>query len=446
VSTRSRLRLASIPAAVWFAAAACSVAPDPTGHAARPPDGALDELRALDAARNYFALRDRVAAMPDATAPEVQYFQAVVHHAFNDPARSNVVAAALLARPSTLPESTVFELQRLELRNHLRLFEYSAAAAKTAAILEAPPVSAKVSDLSELRNLLRIFRALQDVPAQQISSRRATRLRPDGGRIPITIESTTRQFVFDTGANLSVLMRSEAERLGLQIREAGVEVGTVTDLRPTADLAIAARLEIGGVELRNVVFLVMPDELLSFPDGHRIPGIVGFPVIEALGEVVFGADGTIEIPETPADGGTANLALAGLKLLTLVGHRNSRFICQFDTGADATDFYAPFFKAHEADVTQVGTLTTLRSTGVGGTREFDGYRLPRLEVTVAGRALTLLDVDVYAAPVREEEYLHCNIGQDVLRQVNGYRLNFRSMTLTFGDEAHDPRPPRLDLH
>ena len=373
--------------------------------------------------------------MPDPAVPYVRYLQAIVHHAFNAPARSNVVAAELMAGRPALSEANLFELRTFELLNHLRLFEYRAAAAKAAAILDAPPAAASDTERAEVRNLLRIFRALEDVPAQAVAVRRASVVEVAGGRVPVTLGSESRSFVFDTGANLSVIMRSEAESLGLRIRQAGIDVGTITDVKATADLAVADRLLIGGVELRNVVFLVMPDELLSFPDGHRIPGIVGFPPIDALGEVRFRRDGRMEIPESISTGAGANLALAGLKLITVVGHRGGRFVCQFDSGADTSDFYLPFFEARNTYVTTAGERTTLNATGVGGKRHFEGYRLPRIEITVAGRSFRLDDVNVFTTPVRAETYLYCNIGQDVLRQAPAYTLNLRSMSLTF-----DPEP------
>ncbi|PWG74236.1 hypothetical protein DF186_18940, partial [Enterococcus hirae] len=82
-------------------------------------------------------------------------------------------------------------------------------------------------------------------------------------------------------------MRSEASRAGLSIREVGLQVATSTGKVVTADVAVADRLRVGGAEFRHVVFLVFPDELLTFPDGTRISGLIGLPMIEALGEIRF---------------------------------------------------------------------------------------------------------------------------------------------------------------
>lgn len=56
-------------------------------------------------------------------------------------------------------------------------------------------------------------------------------------------------------------------------------MGTSTGSRVTADVAVAPRVRLGQVELANVVFLVLPDEALTFGPTFRIPGLIGFPVI-----------------------------------------------------------------------------------------------------------------------------------------------------------------------
>lgn len=43
-------------------------------------------------------------------------------------------------------------------------------------------------------------------------------------------------------------------------------------------------LQIGGLEFHDVVFLVVDDAQLTFGN-FRIPGTIGFPVIEQMGEV-----------------------------------------------------------------------------------------------------------------------------------------------------------------
>lgn len=140
---------------------------------------------------------------------------------------------------------------------------------------------ARPDEIQAAENIRRLLRALTGVPPQEVHDTGPTSLPLRDGRIPVTVGDSAREYVFDTGANLSTIMRSEAEGLGLDIRPAGLRVGTSTDAVITADVGIANRLTIGSIDVRNAIFLVLADSLLTFPDNSRITGIIGFPVIAA---------------------------------------------------------------------------------------------------------------------------------------------------------------------
>nr|MDP2529235.1 hypothetical protein [Candidatus Palauibacterales bacterium] len=62
------------------------------------------------------------------------------------------------------------------------------------------------------------LRAVRDVPPQSVEERRGATLQPgERGGVAVSIDSTPRRYAFDSGANFSVLVRSEAEGLGLEI-------------------------------------------------------------------------------------------------------------------------------------------------------------------------------------------------------------------------------------
>lgn len=406
------------------------------GQEAEAPSGErrssnLDELGRLYAARDYFGLRERLGEPEPDEPPELVVLRAGVAHAFNEPARSNTLLRRVLSAARSLPDSLLYEARRISFRNSMRLHRYREATETLEELLSDLPTFVDSTRVRDFRNMRRFSNALRDVEPQHIIRRADTRLELVGrGHVPVTVDGSARDYPLDTGANLSVLIRSEAEALGLEVREAGVEVGTSTDLRVTADVAIADRLEVGHLELRNVAFLVVPDEVLTFP-GLVIRGVLGFPIAEALGELRF-ADGAIEVPgEVPARE-VRNLALHQLTPLIRVGYEGSDLICRFDTGANRTAFYEPFFERYEARIRGMGTPDTLRTGGAGGVRDLPGYRLEKATLRVAGESVSLTDVHVHTRVLEaseEDNVLHCNLGQDVLTRFDGYVLNFRSMSL-----------------
>jgi predicted aspartyl protease len=426
-SSFSRGRLWLYLASAALAGIASPATATPGGTEAR-----VVEMQRLLESHDYFSLRERLDAARVALDPQTRYFQAFVEQAFNRPARSNELIAVVLAERTALPERNAFQLRQAEINNHLRLFQYGLAARKAAAVVASPPSSATARELTDLGDIARLCRPLEDVPAQRIERRGATSLKLAHGEIPVSVRGQTLGLGLDTGANLSIIIRSEAERLGLKIRPAGIEVDTVTGAKQKADLAVADRLTIGNVVVDNVVFLVFPDELLSFPDGSRVAGLLGFPVIDALGEVVRRRDGTIEIPLEPTQPGPQNLALTELDLLTVVRYRRDSLVCRLDTGASTTVLFEPFFRRYQGEVTRLARAEVLPFTGVGGRRTFKGYRLPHLGLTVAGHKSTLSNIDVFSATLKPSDaHLSCNLGRDVLQQASAYRLNLRSMSLTF---------------
>lgn len=385
------------------------------------------ELMRLYHARNYFLLRQRLASLP--TAPVTLLLRAAVQHAFNRPDSSNATIRTLLARHD-VADSLRLEARRLELANDLRLYRYGAARDVAAAILAAPWAPTDSAVRADLENSRRLGDALADVPPQALIGRAATSIVLASGHVPVTVNGRRRSYALDTGANLSVLMRSEADSLGLTVRRAALDVGTSTDVKVTADLAVANRVTIGGLTYAHVVFLVVPDEMLTFPGGFRIPGILGFPLIEPMGELRIRGD-TVDVPAAVPQRAVHNLALEQFSMLTPVRWRGSVFICQFDTGANTTSFYEPFYRRYANAVEAAGTADTAKVGGAGGIRRIPVFRLPTATLSLADTTVTLRNVDVYRKAIRDkaDNYLYCNIGQDVVQQFRGLIINLRSMSL-----------------
>ncbi len=391
------------------------------------------DLQALYESRDFFSLRDRLTSSPEGEIqdPENRFFAAAVELAFNDPAASIRIAESTL-EAEDLPPLVALRLHHLRVTAYLRLHRYGEALAAARTLLSSPVWQEEPAIEQEVRGTLPLLEALKEAPPQEALIRRSSRLAlGKSRRVPLRIGDKKRQFSLDTGANFSVIMASEAEALGLTIRPAGVEVATSTGAKVLADVAVAKQMSIGKIDYTNVVFLVFPDELLTFPDGHRIPGLIGFPVVEAMGEIRFRRDDVMEIPSRPPVRKLGNLALAGLDPLVQIRYSGDDLVCRLDTGANKTVFYEPFYQRYRERLDALGRQVTVTTGGVGGFQEIPALQLPRLAMTIAAGGTNLRDVDVYLRPIRapEENYLYCNIGLDVLHRFSAYVVNFRDMAL-----------------
>ena len=429
--TFSRFRTGNFALLLVAAASGCArtAAQHLESRAGAPNDLAWEEVLRLRGARDYFTLRDRLAVPRDLSSPPALFARALVQHAFNLPAASNETIGALLAG-AALPDSLNTELRRVRMANDLRLSAYATGLLATDTLL-AHPGRLDSATSRDIRNTQRLFRALAGTAPQTVEIRGPTSLRLERGLAPVLVNDSLRYYSFDTGANLSTLMRSEAAALNLHILPAGIELGTATGRRVTAELAVADRVTIGSLYYRHVVFLVLDDSLLTFPGGFRIPGLIGFPVIEQMGEVQFGRTGELIVPDTRLRRSPGNLVLEELTPLVRVRWNGAPLICGLDTGAGTTVFYEPFYRRFKTWIDSAARLTSRRTGGAGGIRELSVRVLPPVRLSLGDTITTLDSADVLLQPIvpmASENYRDCNIGRDVLNAFSRYVLDFRDMT------------------
>lgn len=420
-----RLFLSALLLGVASIAAACTPR---AATAPAPAELTLAEVARLRHARSYFTLRDRLAQARDAGAPAALYARAIVEHAMNRPASSNA-ALARLRRRAPLSDSVAADAWELEISNDMRLADYAAGARATDSLLGGRFLLDSLRAF-DVRNTQRIFHALAGTPAQGMAADGPTELKLRDGRVPMIVGDSARDYVFDTGANLSTIMRSEAVALGMRIVPAGIDVGSSTAVRVTADLAIADSVRIGAMHFHDVVFLVLDDALLTFPDGFRIPGIIGFPVIEQMGEIRMKGRSLLSVPAAPPRRPQGNLLLDELTLLTPVQWEGRPLLCRLDTGAGHTQVYERFYRRFREAIDAASDTGTRQFGGAGGIVKTP-VRIARDARLVAGdTAATLKALDVLIHSIardESEDYLDCNLGHDVFDQFDEMIVNFRDM-------------------
>lgn len=396
------------------------------GH--RQDEAVVDELMSLYARGAIFDLRARLSAAAG-DGPRLVFLRGAAAHAFNDPAASNRHLAALGPAAAGLPDTLRVEALRLRFRNHVRLGQYGDAATAARALLVLPSADSAIR--ADVGNEARAVEALVGAPPQRVISRGPSELhRRADGRVPVTVGDSVRGYVLDTGAGLSTLMRSEAEALGLEVRAAGVEVGTALGSTVTADVAVAPRVRLGNVELADVVFLVVPDEVLTFGPSFRIPGIIGFPVIDALGEVEFRRGGVLRIPDRIPDRGVHNLAMRYLTPLIQVGVLEDTAVCELDTGAGHTSLHLPLYRRHQNRIDEASRPDSVEVAGVGSRRVIPARMLSDVRIGLADTTVVLSRLPVYTESVARGDAIaaDCRLGLDVLAGFDGYLINLRSMS------------------
>ncbi|MGC1630495.1 MAG: hypothetical protein WA749_00135, partial [Gelidibacter sp.] len=183
-----------------------------------------------------------------------------------------------------------------------------------------------------------------------------------------------------------------------------------------------------AIEMYNIIFLVLPDEALAFPQiNYQIYGILGFPVIEAFKEIRITKEGYFIVPEKRSSfSENSNMALNGL--IPLIYINNKHFT--FDTGADHTMFYYNFYVENKTEIEQQYELQKISFGGAGGKKEFDAFNID-YTFKIGEKEVTLKNINLLNEKVKAQETGYGNIGQDLIEAFDTMIINFEHMFIKF---------------
>lgn len=359
--------------------------------------------------------------------------QAQTDAVFNKRESSNKAIDSVFSNGfSHLPDSLKQRLLDIRIINSVFLGNYKEAYHATQKLMTLD--TAVQDDIEDYKNSLIIYEALKDAPKQTLTIKESDLpvIKDLAGlmRIPVSINGTAQQAVFDTGANLSVITDSLADKCGLTIINKTFKVDALTGQEVDSKIALADSLKIGHTILKNVVFLVFPKSSLSFPEAnYHIDAIIGYPVINALKEIQIVNGSSLHIPEKQTEFYHQNMALDYLTPIVAVvqGKRSQPFT--FDTGASSTQLYKSYFDLHEDIIRRNGIIDSVLIGGAGGSKLVAVYK-STFSGAIAHRPFEVDSVNIYFNDdLKAHEGVYGNIGMDIFQQFDTLTLNFDNMFL-----------------
>lgn len=398
------------------------------------------KLDSLLAHRHFFVLQRELQSNTYNNLPAYRrlYYQAFLHNFFHDLTTSNQEIALLLDKhKKQLSQTEIGNLLMKKIDNHIKLYQYREAYLTTQLMLRKYRHALTDEERYDARNSEIIWKGLQDVPPQttSVASETIISYRRDLAglmNIPVRFADSTFDFVFDTGANLSVITESYARKTNLRMLNVRFKVRAITGLQVQANLGIASACRIGNIIIRNAVFMVFPDSALSFARGmYTIKGIIGFPIIEQLQEIRINKN-TMTVPQTATDRNIRNFGVDELLPVISVGYNTDTLAFTFDTGAQFTFLNEPFYRDYKPLIDSAGQSFEMQIGGAGGITKTKAYRLPQIGITVAGQTALLKDVAVKTSSSTPKEKLYYgNFGQDIMNQFKEMVISFRYMFVDF---------------
>jgi len=380
------------------------------------------DLNSLYRQHRWFELRNAISES-DASP----FYRGAVECAFGELLKCEADLHEVAKSHSTTADRIA--AHRILISAFFREGKYKAALSEADALLALDPDDA---DIKSDHPLLQILGEFSD---QQAESHGNSVLKIDEHGLPVVINGKSATYWFDTGANLSVLSESEARRLNLVPRSVQTTVGVMTGAKVGFRIALAESLQIGNSTLKNVVFLVFPDEqqpFSSLPQESR--GLLGMPVLLVLGQISFGSDRQFEIISKENGNSLVrpNLCFDGKTPLALVEYKNRQLTFTLDTGASSTDLYPPFAIAFP-EVLRRGQTRVSKMEGVGSTQNLESAVLPSVKLKVDHFPLVLRPATVLLKENGESSrFFHGNLGIDLLMQPRKVVLDFRTMRLSAG--------------
>jgi predicted aspartyl protease len=390
--------------------------------------------------RHFFELKRELESSTYAHLPAHRrlYYQAFLHNFFHDLTTSNEEITLLLEKhKKQLTDNEIGNLLMKKIDNHVKLYQYQDAHLTTQLMLRKYKHALTAEERDDARNSDIIWKGLQNVPPQTttISSETQIAYRRDLAglmNIPVSFADSTYYFVFDTGANLSVITESYARKSNLRMLNVKFKVRAITGLQVHARLGIADELKLGNISVKNAVFMVFPDSALSFARGvYRIKGIIGFPVIEQLQEIRINKN-AMTIPQTAVDRNIRNFGVDELLPVITVAYNTDTLAFTFDTGAQFTFLNEPFYRQYKKLIDTAGKSLDMQIGGAGGMTRTKAFRLPQIEINVAGQPALIKDVSVKTTSTTPKDKLYFgNFGQDIMNQFKEMIINFRYMYVDF---------------
>ncbi len=391
--------------------------------------------------RLYFELRNELNDPKYKSLPVERrlYYYAYIHNFFHDLTASNSEIQQLMDRyKKSFTRGQLADLLAKKIDNHVKLYEYKKAHETTRTLIKDYGSILTAGQLKDLKNSDIIWKGLEKTAPQTVNIQDNTVInytRDLAGliNIPVRFGDSTFNFVFDTGANISVLTESYARKANIKPLNSYFNVRAITGLETRANLGVAKEFSIGNIIVRNAVFMIFPDSALSIGGGvYKIKGIIGFPIIEQLQEVRISKNNTITVPASPVDRPVRNFGLDELMPVINVEVNGVALPFTFDTGAQETLLNVIYYKRYKALVDSTAKPFDMKYGGAGGVVTAKAYRLP-LTVFSLGKD-TVQRPDLALRTVvsgSKDRYYYGNLGQDVMNQFREMIINFRYMYVDF---------------
>ena len=408
------------------------------------------DLNQLLRDRHYLELNAALSSKSNLSVPDRTFFEGVMANRRNRVADSIKMLEPLVPTLSTTDKDRAVITLTTLADDYEKSFRYSDAANT---YVELDRRFGLVMDENERQRVGREaarWTLLRGSPPQSVEAKESFTMptRRDRVGLPevyVDFGKIRESLILDTGANLSAISFSLAQRLGLKLSQSSATSNGIAGRKMTIRTAVVPEVRIGAAKLRNVAVIVIDDKDMIVPTLHyRIPGSIGFPVLSALGRITFFADGRFGVGPSPANGTPSaeeNLFLQRLTPVVAAEIGGAERLFTIDTGSAGTFFTVQYYLDHKSDFA-AQTISSFDLAGAGGARTYPAYVTGKVNLKMGGACVSLNQLPVIAQTRgQSDDKFYGNIGQLVLGRFESYTFDFQNMT--FSAEGDSCKPAAL---
>lgn len=242
--------------------------------------------------------------------------------------------------------------------------------------------------------------------------------------IPVEVNGTTINYVFDTGCPFGNFVSEKyAEEVGLEIVAdsipmSGMKIGFVK-------LATAKSMKIGELVYHNPVFMVAPPDR-EVDSVFTFDGVLSYHFIRDVKEIIIdNENGRFIFPQKASDG-EANMFLSSNTPHVRISYNGQPFDLIFDTGNVKSDLGSKFAKTFTDTIEGLTEQATSRG-GFGGIAQAKVVVLPEFHFEIAEVPVTLYDTEVIENIDSASQLFSGSLGADFVLSFKRLVINYQNM-------------------
>jgi hypothetical protein len=333
-------------------------------------------------------------------------------------------------------------LYNMQFSNAFRLLEYKSAylydsiiIAKYSHVCDSTEIISHKDDVLLFRNIMNAPKMEIKIPANSMIPLK--RDIANYQNISVLLQNDSIDFLFDTGANFSAIIESVAKKYGVKILGGKVNVGTSTGKEVEGQMGLL-NFKLGNIEIKNAVFIVFPDSVLTFANGqYIIKGVIGFPVMYALREFSFKDDKFMIVPQKSDKTGNRNLAFFGQYLMIMVTYQKDTLPFIFDSGASGTELSSLFYNKYKNEIVGKCRKEKVTNGGAGGYVQDEVYIIDSTDLAAGNSQFKLNSLRIHPKDLNEDmKYVYGNFGQDYVNKFSEMKINLTCMNISFTNKKN----------